>query len=132
MAERLLRWTFTIQLIAGAKNFGPDALSRSPGPSKPVGSLGTINQEAASWSEDLEGQIRATAESRRVLVVSWNLVKTAGVSDKSYASLIHALSQDSEPDWDSPDNMITEYKRYRNDMSTVDGVVLYKGRVVVP
>ena len=64
LAERLLRWTFKIDHIAGAKNYGPDALSRSPGPTQPAGSLKNISQEAASWSEDLEGQIKSTAESR--------------------------------------------------------------------
>ena len=81
LAERLLRWTFKIEHIAGAKNFGPDALSRSPGPLVPVGSLGSVSQEIMSWSLDLEGHVRAIAESRRVLLVSWSLVQQAGISD---------------------------------------------------
>ena len=39
LAERLLRWTFVIEHIARAKHFGPDALSRFPGPAVPAGSL---------------------------------------------------------------------------------------------
>ena len=31
LAEKTMRWSFTIQHVAGAKNFGPDALSRYPG-----------------------------------------------------------------------------------------------------
>ena len=30
LAERLLRWKFNIEHVAGAKNYAPDALSRSP------------------------------------------------------------------------------------------------------
>ena len=32
LAKRLLRWSYRIEHIAEATNFGPDALSRSPGP----------------------------------------------------------------------------------------------------
>ena len=129
LAERLMRWTFVIQHIAGARNFGPDALSRSPGPAVPPGSLGVITDEVASWSDDVEGQVRATAESRRVLVVSWDVVKTAGVSDKTQSDLLHALTDETDHSW-TPESK--DYKRYAKDMSVVDGVPLYKGRVVIP
>ena len=39
LAEKLLRWTFSIQHIAGAKNKGPDALSRFPTSKDTSGSL---------------------------------------------------------------------------------------------
>ena len=48
LAERLMRWSFSIHHIAGAKNFAPDALSRTPGPHSGramVGSLGVVDQE---------------------------------------------------------------------------------------
>ena len=32
LAEKTMRWTFTLEHIAGAKNIGPDAFSRSPVP----------------------------------------------------------------------------------------------------
>ena len=60
--------------------------------SKPVGSLGSINSGAADWSADLKGQIRATAESRSVLLISWELVKSEGISDKLHSSLIYVQS----------------------------------------
>ena len=50
-------------------------------------------------------------------MVSWDLVKTAGVNDKSHSTLLHALSQDTDAVWD---NSVSEYKRYRTDMTVVD------------
>ena len=43
LAERLLRWNFSIEHIAGAKNFAPDALSRSP-----------VNQDSQSTNKQCE------------------------------------------------------------------------------
>ena len=96
LAERLLRWTFRIQHIAGAKNFGPDALSRSPGPLGPVGSLASIDNDNLDWSKDLEGQVRATAEFRKPIIVSWSILQQAGMSDKTHVSLLSALAHDDD------------------------------------
>ena len=49
---------------------------------------------------------------------------------RQYASLLFALSQDDTSPWDSSE--LSEYKRYRQDMTLVDGIALYKGRIVVP
>ena len=133
LAERLGRWSFTIHHIAGAQNFAPDALSRTPGPhvqGAMLGSLGVVDPGVEAWSGDLEGQVLATTVTRSNLVVSWDLVRNAGVVDKSYAGLLHALSREGdEVSWSGD---LEEYRRYREDMTTVDGVVLYKGRVVIP
>ena len=79
-------------------------------------------------SDQLEAQVLATSATRRVLVTSWEDIKTAAISDEVYTELLTALHLDDDT-W--PENL-AEYKRYRKEMSTVDGVVLYKGRVVVP
>ena len=65
LAERCLRWRFAIEHVAGAQNFGPDTLSRSPGPvSKEVGALGVVNDADMEWSRELEGQVLASACAR--------------------------------------------------------------------
>ena len=131
LAERLLRWTFRIEHVAGASNYGPDALSRFPGPTASLGSLGTVNLAAVEWSNNLEGQVRAIAASRRTLVISWKLIRDAGASDHSQSTLLHALAQDDDSVWDT-DEALKPYKKFRDDMSTVDGVPLYKGRIIIP
>ena len=44
------------------------------------------------------------------------------------ASLLYALSQDVDTAWDES---ILEYKHYKNDLSVVNEVVLFRGKVVV-
>ena len=129
LAERLLRWTFKIEHVAGASNHGPDALSWFPGPATSHGGLGSINKEASQWSAHLEGEVLAIAASRLTLVISWEMVRDAGVSDQEQSTLLHALTNDDESVW-SNDVALKPYKQFRGDI-TVDGVPLYKGRVVV-
>ena len=128
--ERLLRWKFSIQHIAGAKNYGPEALSRSPAPLANLASINFIDPESAEWSDRLEGQVRASASNQRILLTSWDSVHKAGIADRIYADLLHALQSDHDQHlWEEN---LKEFKRFKNDMSTVYGVVLFRGRVVIP
>ena len=133
LAERLLKWTFEIKHIAGAKNHGPDALSHSPATSNAKALLGSINfvdQQSQNWSDSLEGEIRAAAASRRIMFASWDTVRQTGLTDQSYTDLVHVLQSDVDQQlWD---DSLSDYKRHKQDLSVVDGVVLFKGRIVIP
>ena len=76
----------------------------------------------------LEAQVLATSASGRFTLTSWESVKTAAISDPEYASLLHNV-QNHDEEW--PEE-IKDYKRHKQDLSTIDGVVTYKGRVVIP
>ena len=127
LAERLLKWTFTIKNIAGATNYTPDALSRSPAGFS-VCSLQAVNPADQQASDELEAQVLATSAASQILLMSWETVKNAAISDPIYATLLHAVQSDGEH-W--PDTL-SEFKRFRQDLSTQDGVVLFKGRLVIP
>ena len=120
LAERLLKWNFTIQHIAGAKNFAPDALSRSPTQdtqdtpqgcqytrsrtsSRPliVGqspALSSINTDDQQQSDDLEAEVLATTANSPILVTSWPALRTASIADTEYSSLLHAVNSDLPTD----------------------------------
>ena len=70
----------------------------------------------------------ATTATRRIMVISWKEIRTAAIADKQYADLLHQV-QSPSADWPPT---IQEYKRHQADLSTVDGLVLFKGRVVIP
>ena len=75
------------------------------------------------------GQVMVTAATRRELVVTWEAVCAAGVSDKCYAGLLFALGSEGQDKlWEE----LAEYRKYRNELTTVHGVVLFRGRIVVP
>ena len=154
LAERLTKWTFDIKHIAGAQNHAPDALSRYPqrhtpqegsifqvsgefspelrqGLSDQVSNLHASNQvaeEDQTEFDNLEAQVLSASATRRNLVVSLDDVKMAAISDVQYAALLHAVQHHDSP-W--PEEL-AEFKRFRQDLSSVEGIVLYKGRIVVP
>ena len=127
LAERLIRWSFGIQHIAGAKNFAPDALSHYPARAM-LNAVNSVKTDDHDSSSDLEAQILATAVSRRVIFTSWDQVRLAGISDDHYAELLHLIQSD-ENQW--PESH-AEYKRHRHDLSSVHGAALFKGRVIIP
>ena len=109
---------------------GPDALSRAPGPVGQLGALVFVDDEDLRWSSEVEGEVLAMAASRRSLVITWESLRAAGVADKSYATLLHAVGHDVPDEvWSAE---LAEYKRFKDEFSSVDGVVLFRGRVVVP
>ena len=66
--------------------------------------------------------------NRRQLVISIDDIKTAAISDAHYAALLHAV-QHHDQQW--PDEL-AEFKKYGQDLTSVEGIVLFKGRNVVP
>ena len=132
LAEKLLRWQFTIKHVSGIKNKGPDALSRFPSPHS-VGQQGTIAYIAdaqTNWSHDIEAQILSTSAARFPLVISWDLLRNSAISDPTYAALLHATSQDINQHL--RDTKLIEYKHAKDNLSSLDGVVTFKGRAVIP
>ena len=86
--------------------------------------------EVEEWSADLEGQVCGTAERRSRMVISWSTLRDAGVSDPEYSDLLYAVTHDAGDEvWDAG---LRSYRASREKFSSVDSVVMYDGRVVVP
>ena len=148
LAEHLLRWRFRIEHIAGAKNFAPDAQSRSPAEAQPqagnctrsrtISRLNYVGQSAQNFvsqdhqlhSDELEAQVLASTANQEVAITSWSSLKNAGISDPEYLNLLHLVNSNSpEADWTDSAH---QYKQFRDELSSVDRVVTFKGRAVVP
>ena len=75
----------------------------------------------------MEEGVLANASVWAVRVLDWDEVRGEGVSNPKYASLLYAMELGGDS-WEE----IGQFKPYRNTLSNVDGVALYKGRVMVP
>ena len=120
--------------VAGARNYGPDALSRFPvggqtDSKSQISVLSYVNSKDQEWSDTLEAGVVAAVVGRvDVKVVSWQVVRQHGMSDPVYLRLLEAVGSD-HGSWDGE---LEQYRRYRDGLSVADGVVLHEGRIVVP
>ena len=64
------------------------------------------------------------------LVITWDAVRTAGVMDPEHAALLYAVCHNVDDGvWAGE---LADYKRFKEEYTSVDRVVLFRGRVVVP
>ena len=61
-------------------------------------------------------------------IISWTMIQEAGVSDQEYVALLHQVGSGAE----SWDDRLSAYKRFKEQLTTVDGVVIFVRRIVVP
>ena len=113
------------QTIAGGRNH-----TRSDESSRPhfLGSSPTVNSvpvQDQQQSDDLEAQVLATTANSQILITSWPDLRTAGIADTEYSALLNAVNSDvHDKEW--PQDLL-DYKHHRNDLTSVDGVVVFKG-----
>lgn len=120
-----MQLNFSVEHIAGAKNFGQDALSRFPSLWRPVGTFEAVD---VSWGADFEEGVVANASGKVVSVISWDKVRKERISDLVLSILLHHLAT-VDGVWPAE---LREFEIYRSDLSNVDGVILFKGWVLVP
>ena len=145
LKEKTLRYRFRVVHIPGAKHRAADCLSRHPygDPDKlylqddiPSSSDGLNVIRTFEKPDDLEDTLVAAAESSLsslgLKAVTWDRVRVATASEDSMNQLLNMV-EDGFPDSRNafPPNLRT-YHQFRDDLHSLDGVVLYKDRVVIP
>jgi hypothetical protein len=161
LKEKTLRYKFRMIYVPGVKHKATDAVSRYPSgsirpdklelpddiaaleeyPSYPSRRAsqrsfmaGIRVMEDLSSHDDIDDIIKCSAVSSlsSIKAVTWNRVKLETASDTSMNQLL-SIIEDGMPDHSHElPPQLREYHQFRDDLYTVDGVVLYKDRVVVP
>ena len=134
LKEGTLRWEFKIAHIPGKLNHGPDILSRQAGS---VGSVEVVSRDIPGVREELESvtmesELVAWADAGATGLVSWEMVKDQMQEDEQLRDLRDQVKQGFPPDRKLLTLGLRDFWRHREELSLVDGVVLFKGRVVVP
>ena len=135
LKEGTLRWDFKVIHIPGKLNFGADALSRQQ--QRSVDMVGVLPREVPSQSEqqssdEMETELVAWAEAGLPELVSWSMVKDKLEEDNQLMRLRTQVKQGFPPDRKLVTVELREFWRHREELSLVDGGILFKGRVVVP
>ncbi len=149
LKEKTLRYRFRLVHIPGIKNRAADAMSRHPsGPSKQkpsspavaelsssciLASLRVRESPASHEAFELSVTESAAAALEDLRSVTWDRVRHATSSDMATHSLLHLLEgstpPDSKDDWPE---LIRGYHRLRDHLHCIDGVVMYKDRIIIP
>uniref|UniRef100_A0AAV2JCK1 Telomerase-binding protein EST1A n=1 Tax=Knipowitschia caucasica TaxID=637954 RepID=A0AAV2JCK1_KNICA len=155
LKEKTLRYRFRIVHVPGMKNRAADAMSRRPvgtlcpspmdlpddnaamvthlSPSTHADVLSLIRLTGPVNDEVEEGDLTWCAAGLESLrSVTWDRVKEATCSDDDMRAL-EEIAADGFPE--SRTGMpvaIRNFHQYREDITSADGVVLYKDRVIIP
>ena len=159
LKEKTLRYRFKVTYVPGTKNKAADAASRYPsGPRRqetlplpddsaviqhavhPLQSLqalitgACLDELTGGASHDIDLTLRETAaDSLSCTSVTWDRVKAETASDGDMQRLVQLVEDDAMPERkEALPESLRPYHRFRGDLLALDGVVLYKERVVIP
>ena len=128
LKEKTLRWKFDIIHVPGKIHVGPDTLSRKETSACLVD---VVRDQEAAWDErEMESLIEHQVAA--VTPISWQQIREEVARDKVMRLLSDQIVQGFPPDRKLLRLELREYYHHRDHLSQVDGVPLFKGRVVVP
>ena len=130
LKERTLMWNFDIIHVPGKIHIGPDTLSRK----EVVNAVINIDAtETGDWNTDnMEAELEATVAAAVVSPITWQQIREAVNTDKESSMLCDQINSGFPPDRKLLRLELREYQRHKENLTQVDGVPLYKDRVIIP
>ena len=128
LKRRTLMWRFQIEYRRGVTNPFADAMSRHPNVYAELASLSLMSHED---TEEANYVSYVAEESRQVFAVTWEKVKEVSARDESMILLANNVANGfPKAKSDLPDT-ISDFWEVREDLQHVDGVLVYKDRIVL-
>ena len=147
LKEKTLLYKYTIKHVPGAWHQAPDACSRRPN-ENPDFSLSTFCASIRSPATDTdsalslatnsytESIVRATlaASSKEdgLQAITLDRIKEAAGRDQEYIELTRLIQDGFPQSISSLKENLQPYWKVRDGLSSIDGVILYDGRVIIP
>ena len=153
LKEKTLRYKFRMLYVPGARHRAADAASRHPASSDEPTSLpddeATPLTETAPMRFLLDGIRNDAPQTARVedeiaplaaarfnatgmKNTTWESVRLAMASDPSMVTLANFIESNGSSSQPTLPPALQPYYRFRSDLSMIDGVALYKHRVIIP
>ena len=129
--EKTLRYRFQIVHIPGVRHKAADALSRHPtGPPTKL----VLPDDIPDTESDVDHQVQTSAVSAlsSIQCVTWPKVREATGSDTDLNRLLSIIESGVSEERDHLPPPLQCYHQFRKHLYSVDGVILYKERVVIP
>ena len=160
LKEKTLRYSFKMVHIPGAKHRAADAVSRYPigDPEEmhlqdDIASIKTDNSDKIfttfyDSSQNILAMIRTNeyhdpSDDNAVLQaalstigplqsITWDAVRVATNSDENMAKLVDMIESGMPESRNQMPVQIRDYFQFREDLYTIDGVAMYKDRIIIP
>ena len=121
LKEKSLRYQYRIVHIPGVRQAAADAVSRHP----------VSKATPLQLPDDMVSQIES--ESVNIITsVSWNDIRQATSSDQKMRELIEFIEEGFPEDRNELPEELRPYFQYREHLTSFDGVILYRDRVIIP
>ena len=131
LKEKTLNWRFKVIHVAGKIHVGPDTLSRKEVTEAMVNMIGAVSDSDDS-DDSMEVIIEAQVASNVLTPVTWQQIRDEVGRDKIMTMLTDQISEGFPPDKKLLRLELREYFHHRDYLTQVDGVPLYKDRVIIP
>ena len=137
LKEKTLRYKFTMIHIPGVKNKAADTVSRHPtGDTQPerlhltddISSVTSQGQEDDHPTQSVD----ASSENGMLSTVTWDKVRQATSSDDNMNHLLTLIDSGMPVSRHDLPVKLQEYHQYRDNFYCVDGVIIYRNRIVIP
>ena len=131
LKEKTLSYRFRMRYVSGSRNRVPDATSRFP----------TSMSEPSDDNDEDTLEVEQTAYITAISALSslecvksttWENVQEATANDYTMLELMNTVQGGFKGKYQTLPSHIKPYQRLSRFLTTVDGVVLYKRRIVVP
>ena len=128
LKEKSLRYRFRMAHVPGACHAAADAVSRHP-----VGEATPLHlPDDVAASDNAPTCIQAATTNEMIKSVTWDDIRLATTNDATMSKLIELLEDGLQDNRDAFPPDLRCYYQFRDGLSSFDGVVLYKDRVVIP
>lgn len=125
LKELTLRYRFTMHHVPGLKHRASDATSRYP--------TGDPSPSQLILQDDIAPIIIESSDSiQSIQAISWDKLRLTSNSDPDIKLLVETIESGFPAQKDELPAAIRQYHQFRVHLSTIDGVALYKDRVIVP
>ena len=127
LKEKTLSYRFVMRYLSGKRNKIPDAASRFPT---------DVAEESTEDSLDVEKAVFTTAIAalsnlQSIKSVTWEKIQEATFSDPIMMELLNTVQEGFSYNRKLPAHL-SQFAKVKQFLTTVDGVVLYKDRIVIP
>jgi len=149
LKEKTLRYRFTMAHVPGVKNRAADTVSRHPtGDDSPVKMHLTDDISFITSTHNVKHHFLAGIRCSDVTntdshtdaissldtlqTITWDKVRLATSSDDNMNQLVTFIESGMPVSREDLPSTLQEYHQYRDHLHTVDGVITYRSRIVVP